>query len=460
MKDPLTNKFSFRKYYQTLNGVGKKADFTIAPQPTKQMVDFYLWLNHVGIKTPASIHYPAYFKSPEGYSYPGILAMEDIKPNEILWEIPSKALINTRNAYCSDLYPFFSYYVTVFSPKSYIWDYTVIYLFMKYEQLKGLKSQWYPYLQVLPKDTNTPTNWTENEINEMQDKRFIEYVFSEKKEILACWDELESVIKNFPNLFPHNIVNIGSFTEFWALSSSRCFCSKARLSTFAPYADFVNHENVDSFYSNLYIKEVPANTQPDEEFYSENSESDIDLNNNSFDDSEPIIYPHKVLNEPINASSPQGELLEIEKLLKGKVYTDEEKESLTAIDDLMQKDESYTQIYSTGSVKYEKGSQLYMAYGNKSNKHLLHEYGFILPNNKFDIAPIYIDVIKKYKNADEIEKALKSANYEKPEDIKCLYDYQINVLYDKLSTSTFIIRTNSLKQSYSWSSKSREVYVI
>ena len=105
-------KFSFLKFFNHIKSVGK------ALQPDQydqnwirkgadkgtqaKFKQFYEWCDHEGIWHP-KVKYPVMFGAGNS-RYPGMLAVQDIGPDEPIVKVPSRLIINTKIAYeCPEL---------------------------------------------------------------------------------------------------------------------------------------------------------------------------------------------------------------------------------------------------------------------------------------------------------------------------------------------------------------------
>ena len=107
--------FSFLKLFNSVKGVHKpykdaEVDETWLENgaPDRQRTEWQGYLNHyekIGVKHP-KVKYPVMFGQGDN-RYPGMLATEDIKPGEIIIEVPGREIINTKVAFYSELNPIF-----------------------------------------------------------------------------------------------------------------------------------------------------------------------------------------------------------------------------------------------------------------------------------------------------------------------------------------------------------------
>lgn len=61
------------------------------------------------------------------------------------------------------------------------------------------------------------------------------------------WDQLYRCLRNYPDLFPESAIGLNKFKYVYILTTNRCFSSNwPGVSQMVPFADYVNHENVDT----------------------------------------------------------------------------------------------------------------------------------------------------------------------------------------------------------------------
>ena len=296
-------------------------------------------------------------------------------------------MINSEKAYYSELNSFFRYHVDYFSPMpklhSYFQDWQMVMgvIYLMYEEAKGSKSKWYPYLRTLKIKTDSVVNWTEKEINEFQNKKIIETGLFDKDKESSIWNTIENMVQNYPHLFPKSIFNYKSFAEHWNHFVAYAYFGPVDSHSEVPYAEFLNHENVDSFFrictSNgmtpLYIKSAiepepdldPQETLP--KFMKSYYKSEAAL---KFQDAE-------------------SELKYIEERLKMTAFSEEQKEKSKEVERIINKEKNI-QINNTGLQKYEKGSQIYYHYCDCENWYLASTYGFTISDNIYDYAIILL----------------------------------------------------------------------
>lgn len=191
--------------------------------------DFWQWACQRGAVPRPIVVNPGFV--PQGL---GLLAQKDISRNELVLEVPKSLWINSDTVaaseigtLCQGLRPWIS-----------------IALFLLREKALGPSSPWFPYLRILPRSTNSPIFWSDEELLEIQGTQLLsttegvkEYVQSEFMKV-----EEEIILPN-TSLFPSYV----TFTDFlWAFGilRSRAFSGlRGENLVLIPLADLVNHNS-------------------------------------------------------------------------------------------------------------------------------------------------------------------------------------------------------------------------
>ncbi len=114
--------------------------------------------------------------------------------------------------------------------------------------------------------------WSEDELTEFQDQVLKATILNYKKEFEEEWILVKKALDLYPNLFPgikdqelyddmHKL-----FTRAFINVVTRCFGWGLPCTTMVPFADFINHHNVDSSYELISKDQDPK--QSDQEMRS------------------------------------------------------------------------------------------------------------------------------------------------------------------------------------------------
>lgn len=103
----VTVKFSFLKLFNSIKGIGKPEQpdrcdpewlRTQANKQTRERFKkFYNWCKKQGIWNP-KVQYPVMFGAGDS-QYPGMMALEDIGPDESFIKVPSRLIVSTAKAW-------------------------------------------------------------------------------------------------------------------------------------------------------------------------------------------------------------------------------------------------------------------------------------------------------------------------------------------------------------------------
>jgi len=174
---PATQKlFSFNTLFKYKNGVNRAApdlipdylDTMAAPETKAAFEELKKWTDQNGLTYPR-LQFPVAFGTSEGY-YTGVCATEDIGKEEVLYSAPSKMLLSTKKAFYSDIQKVFYENPSIFGRHHGPSEDNILIAYILYEMGKGKESFWYPYFQVLPKDTDILRDWDYVDIAELQDE--------------------------------------------------------------------------------------------------------------------------------------------------------------------------------------------------------------------------------------------------------------------------------------------------
>lgn len=160
-----------------------------------------------------------------------VFLKEAVPPGEHLLEIPLRALMTPEAARSA---------IRELGEDEFFLkdDKITLAVFLYFERaVKGTQSFWHPYLASLPSRSFSVTEWSSEELNELQDDELVRKVLDRKASEDAMFHECR---KRLPNL-------ITSREEFsWSLFivESRAFGRRLPHLALVPLADALNHNNV------------------------------------------------------------------------------------------------------------------------------------------------------------------------------------------------------------------------
>ncbi|KAI8107997.1 hypothetical protein M9434_006029 [Picochlorum sp. BPE23] len=168
-------------------------------------------------------------------AYRGIVAVRDIKSNDILVSIPASILIGKESALRD------AEVAALTGHAACVTDAQLVAIHLLRECSKGSQSFWYPYIKTLPRSYTTACSLTDDEISQLQVPVAQRAIFSAKEEAISSYKlgyAILSKIKDIDKKFK----TLKAWT--WALStlSSRTMYMEGdTVGVLTPYGDLHNY---------------------------------------------------------------------------------------------------------------------------------------------------------------------------------------------------------------------------
>ncbi|OMJ72639.1 hypothetical protein SteCoe_28864 [Stentor coeruleus] len=372
------------------------------------------WLKDNGCQYP-SLEFPVAFGP---YGVIGARALINIPstkvhPKQGFLFVPSKIIISPQKARNSEIGFIFDEHPRLFKTHSRAVDY-ILWFYITYEFIKEEKSFYYPYFMAVG-ESEMLMDWSEEELNELQDKFLIFESKKQEKMALYYYESLSRIFSQYTDFFPQCTL-LGPFLWAYKLVTTRSFSHGEGL--VIPLADNLNHEDV-------YVDYLTLSTG-----FLEKKAHDPLINNKDYKDFQGI---------PNESSAPmrsRSHMNRLEKCLKIQNYAepqflrniweieeflgdyesssdeeelvedneeDEENDEENEDEEDDEDDEECDEIEIDMADKYFvmrtgneggflKGQQVFNCYGRLNNTDLLGEYGFALLPNRYD--SVYVRMVK------------------------------------------------------------------
>lgn len=92
-------------------------------------------------------------------------------------------------------------------------------------------------------------NWDDEDLEWLQDPTLIEDAEKGQDEFFTQWEQLYTVLRQYPDLYDEQDITMNKFKYVYMVTTNRAFSSNwPGVSLMVPYADFLNHENVDTCF--------------------------------------------------------------------------------------------------------------------------------------------------------------------------------------------------------------------
>ncbi|CAN0530881.1 unnamed protein product, partial [Ectocarpus sp. 12 AP-2014] len=121
-------------------------------------------------------------------------------------------------------------------------------LYIMQEILKEERSFYWPYLRMLPTPCNL-RNWNRESLLLLQDHKLVRTTAARSRQLLALYREtIEFLSSSYPELYTADRYTFELFDFAWRTIQARAFGKRLKSSALVPFADCLNHGNVQTKY--------------------------------------------------------------------------------------------------------------------------------------------------------------------------------------------------------------------
>ena len=121
--------------------------------------------------------------------------------------------------------------------------------YILYQMSLGLDSIHGLMFENWPEEPDILMNWEDEDLEFLQDPTLIEDAEKGQDEFFTQWEQLYTVLRKYPDLFKEKDITMNKFKYVYIVTTNRAFSSNwPGVSLMVPYADFLNHENVDTCF--------------------------------------------------------------------------------------------------------------------------------------------------------------------------------------------------------------------
>lgn len=104
-------------------------------------------------------------------------------------------------------------------------------------------------IKMWPQDADILMNWDEDSLEELQDPTLAQEAEKQYNEMMENWNTLYECLSKYPDVFQPSSISFNRFKWVYIIAASRCFSSSwSGVSQMIPFADQINHENVNVTY--------------------------------------------------------------------------------------------------------------------------------------------------------------------------------------------------------------------
>lgn len=125
-----------------------------------------------------------------------------------------------------------------------------------HERRKKENSFYFSYLDILP-ELNNLSEWEDDELSLLQDEKLVEKAGSTRRMLkISFAKSIAKLCDMYPVEFPHEEFNFENFLFSWYTIQARAFGRRLPWTALVPFADCLNHKNVQTKYDYKPIDEI------------------------------------------------------------------------------------------------------------------------------------------------------------------------------------------------------------
>lgn len=164
-----------------------------------------------------------------------------------------------------------------------------------------------------------------------------------------------------PDIFPLEEFPYESFAFAFNCIQARAFGRRLPWTALVPFADCLNHSNVQTKYDFIDLQVPSSNSLPGAAGMAKANSEEFDVTENDSDPSSAV--PEEIKDEEeVFHDANNGESSAKTKAVSNIVF----------------------RLFPTGRNHYPAGSEVYNSYGRRENENLLMDYGFAMLDNRWD----------------------------------------------------------------------------
>jgi len=121
-------------------------------------------------------------------------------------------------------------------------------IYVMQEFAKGEESFFYPFLNIIPEPLNA-TDWSDNELLELQDSKLASRIMFRRDHLKSSYERtFKSLFEEYPGIISPDVYSWQLFKKSWGTIQARAFGRRLPWTSLVPFADCLNHANVQTKY--------------------------------------------------------------------------------------------------------------------------------------------------------------------------------------------------------------------
>eukprot|EP00606_Chrysophyceae_sp_TOSAG23-5_P001479 GSChrysophyteH2.ASY1.ANO1.100.1 assembled CDS len=173
----------------------------------------------------------------------GAMATESISSNEVMMEIPIKLMMSPMHAFQDPVVG-----SILHASQDLLRGDVLLTVYIMYEYLKGEASFYAPFLAILP-EPGSVVQWSDSELAELQDSSITYRAKNRGKMLQVTYERnIRGLSRRHPEHFPEETYTYELFLFAWFCIQARAFGRRLPWTALVPFADCLNHANVQTKY--------------------------------------------------------------------------------------------------------------------------------------------------------------------------------------------------------------------
>ena len=173
----------------------------------------------------------------------GAVATGNIATNEVMMEIPIKLMMSPLHAFKDPVVG-----ALLHASKDILRGDVLLTVYIMYEYLKGEESFYAPFLAILP-EPGSIVQWSDSELAELQDTNITYRTKNRRKMLQVTYQRnVLGLSRRHPEQFPEEDYTYDLFLFAWFCVQARAFGRRLPWTALVPFADCLNHANVQTKY--------------------------------------------------------------------------------------------------------------------------------------------------------------------------------------------------------------------
>ena len=333
--------------------------------PSADLAALFAWADAHGVQHP-KVQYPVRFSQ----GLIGVQAIAPIGPDEDIVTVPLNLLLSSDCANESPLTVLFAEFPSLFKDDVNADTYRFI-AYLMYENQRGDQSFWSPLLKTIPRDIETVADWSMEELADLQDSVLLDDAREDHASQQRMWARLNKALASRPDLYSPKSHTFKDFRRWYGSITTRCFGRFRPSAIMSPVADCLNHGWAHTYYDIATEEEITRYAPGDNDYDDMPGGLELRARYQELGD---LIGPH------FNSSLALQPEIDRLKALRAKELEDEKWDGPFEIP---QTPGTCFRMRTGKDETYETGSQVFLFYGNYSNRQLLISFGFAIRDDRF-----------------------------------------------------------------------------